>query len=280
MTLLEVLVALGILVAGLASVASLMPAAGTRLADATAIDRAGTLSANAHADLRNRMLLTAKTLFPDKTSKIAILGQLASIDQAPTEFASPPCVTYPGLLPVSVCITQDDLQLGSANTLVTNTTGVCYGATVIPTGTAGAVEGGSLARVAVIVFKKQPVESRKVNLIKLSGGVFQITGTTTTGTVTTGPQPEANRKKFFPACSWVFVTGTANKPNQAQWLHVGSSWTTQTIDAQGRLIPDVSSVSFSNAEAGLVGDVVVSGTLPVYAFTRVLRVDEQPAVLK
>ncbi|MBM4058212.1 MAG: hypothetical protein FJ275_08255, partial [Planctomycetes bacterium] len=49
MTLLEVLVACGILVMGLASVAAMLPAAGARLAEATAIDRAGTLSANCFA---------------------------------------------------------------------------------------------------------------------------------------------------------------------------------------------------------------------------------------
>lgn len=58
-SLLEVLVAMGILVTGLASVAALLPAAGSRLAEATAIDRAGTLSANAQADLVNRRVYSS-----------------------------------------------------------------------------------------------------------------------------------------------------------------------------------------------------------------------------
>jgi Tfp pilus assembly protein PilV len=58
-TLLEVLVACGILVVGLASVASILPAAGTRLAQATLEDRAGTAAANAYADIVNRGLVAA-----------------------------------------------------------------------------------------------------------------------------------------------------------------------------------------------------------------------------
>ena len=50
MTLLEVLISCGVLVVGLASIASLLPAAGSRLAQATTEDRGGTLAANARTD--------------------------------------------------------------------------------------------------------------------------------------------------------------------------------------------------------------------------------------
>lgn len=59
LTLLEVLVSCGILAIGLASVAALLPAAGSRFAQATQADRAGALAASVRAELVSRGLVAA-----------------------------------------------------------------------------------------------------------------------------------------------------------------------------------------------------------------------------
>lgn len=262
MTLLEVLVALGILVAGLASVAALLPAAGARLADATAIDRAGTLAANAHADLRNRGLLTP-SLFPATTVITASSGRICVFGQAfPDDpFATGTFTKYaiPGSQSTFSMTLQDDVQL-SAGTIVANPVSVTYGATVIPTAT-GTISVGSPVRVGVVVFKRPTVDWMEIPLIKQGAGVFSVSPTIT-------PQ-DATRKRFLPACSWAFAA-SGTSPFQACWLRVGSSWTTS----------GTSYVSFTNADASIISTTAVSGTMRVQAFTNVLRVDERPALLK
>jgi Tfp pilus assembly protein PilV len=59
MTLLEVLVACGILVVGLASIAAMLPAAGSRLGQAALEDRAGNLAGNALAQARSAGAIAA-----------------------------------------------------------------------------------------------------------------------------------------------------------------------------------------------------------------------------
>lgn len=274
MSLLEVLVALGILVAGLASVAALMPAASIRLADATAIDRAGTLAANAHADLRNRGILTATTIFPTSpvitasSSQIRVLGP--AFPDVPfvsgTSFVSGTFFkSSPANLPASLMTLQDDIQLvGTTNQLVANPVGVTYAVTVVPTAT-GTVSAGTPVRVGVVVFRRPNVNWRQLQLKKLGAGVFEVTA----GSSATPAQNESARKRFLPSCSWCFATsGTA--PAQSRWLRVGGSWT----------VSGTSYVSFSDAEADVVASGSTGSTLPVQAFSNVLRVDERPAILK
>lgn len=59
MTLLEVLVACGILVFALSGIAAILPAAGSRLAESVAEDRAAVLSANVYAELKARQFFRA-----------------------------------------------------------------------------------------------------------------------------------------------------------------------------------------------------------------------------
>jgi Tfp pilus assembly protein PilV len=69
-----VLVACGILVIGLASVAALLPAAASVMADASRLDRAANLATNAVADLRFRGLLRADS-FTDQV-KTLVFGEM------------------------------------------------------------------------------------------------------------------------------------------------------------------------------------------------------------
>jgi type II secretory pathway pseudopilin PulG len=73
-TLLEVLVACGILVVSLASIAAILPAAGSMLAEANAQARASSLAANAFSELRSRRLLAADVFVPGTSS--ARMGRL------------------------------------------------------------------------------------------------------------------------------------------------------------------------------------------------------------
>lgn len=285
-TLLEVLVSIGILVAGLASIAALMPAAGARLAEATAIDRASTLAANAHADLRNRGILTSSACFPSNTEITGSTGRIcvfgAAFPAGSGQIASGSFSIASGTLNTGTFCTrttssltmslQDDVQLLATNTLATNSNSLSYSVTVVPTST-GTVSLGSPVRVGVAVFKRPDVTWMQIPLIKIGAGVFEIQ------TSPTPVQNESTRKQFCSACSWVFAA-KGGAPAQSRWLHIAGSWTTQSLNANGRLVPDRSFVSFSDATSEIVDSVVLSGTLNVQAFTNVLSVDERPAILK
>lgn len=71
-TLLEVLVACGILIVGLVSIAAILPAAASRVGEATAMDRAATLNALAMGDLQLRGLAT-QTLFATPASPAGVV---------------------------------------------------------------------------------------------------------------------------------------------------------------------------------------------------------------
>lgn len=283
MTLLEVLVALGILVAGLASIAALMPAAGARLAEATAIDRAGTLAANAHADLKNRGMLTSSTCFPSDTEITGSTGRICVFGAAfPTGSEEIGSGTYPirsGTLtsgtfyrptvsPTFSMTLQDNIQLSATNSLATDPIGISYSVTVVPTST-GTIAAGSPVRVGVVVFKRPDATPAELNLSHIGPGVFEINASPS------ADQNESTRKQFLPACSWVFAArGGASL--QSRWFHIGSSWTTQRLSAD-RVVPDRSFIVLSDTNAD---SLVVSGSLTVQAFPHILTVDERPAILK
>lgn len=71
-TLLEVLVACGILVVALSSIAAILPAAASRLAEATATDRAAAMTSIAFSELSSRGLAD-RAMFPNAASPAAIV---------------------------------------------------------------------------------------------------------------------------------------------------------------------------------------------------------------
>ena len=80
-SLLEVLVACGILVVGLASIAAILPAAGSRLSEAAAQDRAVAAAAVAMSEIRCRNLAT-RDIFPTGSTAIApavVFGETLSL---------------------------------------------------------------------------------------------------------------------------------------------------------------------------------------------------------
>lgn len=255
MSLLEVLVALGILAAGLASVAAVIPAAGARLADATATDRAAALAANAHADLRIRGVLTAAPMFSGSTPQAFVSAEIFS----PLASSGPGVFTSGASLFPTISLAQDDLSGGSG---IPQTAGVCYGVTVIPAVSATATVGpGTPARVSVVTFTKSDVQTQQLSLTNQSALGPTIFALQATGNA------DSLRKQFLSSCSWVLAFNASGNARPA-WLQVGSSWTTS----------GTSYVSF--ADVGAATPFLSSGTLTVQGFTRIMRVDERPATLR
>jgi Tfp pilus assembly protein PilV len=102
-SLLEVLVACGILVVGLASVAAILPAAGSRLGEASDLDRAAAAAAVAMSEIRCRNL-AARDMFP---------GSLSGTAQA---------IVFGETLPLAVTVTATSSGYASSSVAVTGTT--------------------------------------------------------------------------------------------------------------------------------------------------------------
>jgi len=246
LTLLEVLVACGILVMGLASVAALLPAAASVLAEASATDRAGTLAANAAADLEFRGTL--------KAAEFAAGVQTLVIGNSLPNPPFPPASPFKRIDVAPTLV--DEQAYGTA----------WYGATATPLAPGVPAKRGDSARVTVVAFKRANPESKSVTLSNqradgqaLPPGVYRLSANTP-------PQREADRKRFLPPCGWaVNVSG-----GTVRWLHVGSSWA--TYQPGGKDVKDCF-VSFSDPA---VAAAAASGnSLNVHGFAGVLRVEER-----
>jgi type II secretory pathway pseudopilin PulG len=246
-TLLEVLIAAGILVVGLTSVLAMLPAAGSLFGEASMSDRAASLASNAAADLRFRGIFPPSHFSSNHTSvygpSTVINATAFSGNVTRTAIADPDPL-------------NDEAAYGRAG----------YAAIARPLSGSGPFPPGVAvpARVTVVVFKTRAPEREEITLEKTSpppastplpDGVYRITG----GSI---QQQEDRRKRLMPPCSWVAV----QKDNTVRWFHVGSSWATY---APGGTTVSAAYVSFSDAaEAGNV----IAGT--VSAFTGVLKVED------
>jgi hypothetical protein len=272
MTLLEVLVASGILVIGLVSVAALLPAAGSRLAEATLIDRAGTLSANCYADIWNRGMLTAD-LVPSSSRGVILIE--AGMQSAMFAGASP-SVNLP-LDFQAVAVPDQAFQLPDSvqwvgDELVSNDGRVAAIATVIPLDRATAGNEGGPFRLSVVIFRRT-TSAAKVFAVTGddSGVIFQINNAT-----------ESERKRFFPPCGWVLVVPAAaasedTKP--ARWLHIASSWTVKGVHSV-RFSDHVlaQEMIFAKPEGMPLNEAFREAQ--VYGFSQLVRVDERSVVLE
>jgi hypothetical protein len=270
MSLLEVLVALGVLAGGLASVAALLPAAGARLADATAIDQAGALAANTQADLRIRNVLTA-SMFSGSSPQAVVSGSTIFAFASGSGTIRVETRLYP-----TISVTEFDVRLGVSGTMTeVKDTGVCCGVLVVPVAsTTTPIAAGMPARVSVATFKKSNVQSQQITLTAASGSASVLSGANP-AIFTTGSDAAADslRKQFLGSCAWVLASSTSGTSRPA-WLQIGSSWTTTGPTG----LPAGSYVSFSDPTA--VGPLLSGSTLSVYGFTHILRVDERPATLR
>ena len=264
-SLLEVLVACGILVVGLASVASILPAATARLREAATADRAGSMAAAALAefecrDLAFRELFLVATgsfmpahqavvfgqVLPSAPGAVVITSGSSTIFRlsasGSTQLARR-IDTTPGDANRGFFL-EDELQFNmgaGAAPLNVFTNGlrefrrnVCWGAMVepypwgtIPSGTATApAQPMRAVRATIAVFRK-PGAVQQMLLSGSPGGVFRIAGGTVTSSTTLGD--DSIRKRFLAPCAPVLAvaqSGTA----APQWLTINSSWPQWTPD--------------------------------------------------
>ena len=240
-SLLEVLVSLGILVSALAGIAAMLPAAASRVGDATALDRAGTLAANARADLANRGLL--KATLCSGTAKGFTFGEIV-----------------PGISHATVA----SVNLGAGDIFVLDddpSRGIRYGGMLVPLGVQppATPQPGTSARLTTAVFRKAGAEIKQFTLDAVGAGVYRLP--------TTGPAADDDRKRFLAGCSWVVVVADGTEP---RWCKIASSWSTLS-GAAGT--PTAAYVS-------LTGSGLPTGQLTVFGFDDLLLVDERIVVLE
>ncbi len=247
-SLLEVLVACGILVIGLTSIAAILPAASSRLAEATAEDRAGTLAANAYAEAVARGLLSSDIFISSTNSNgdtvrtfssgtacvfgrvLTINGTSTSIPGGRVALASGTTVSgtvlFTRIDQARGFVLEDDLTYSIPTTGETPNNsflnsgvgpreykdGVCWGGMLTPTVLTGTVGPGSVATLSLAVFKK-------------SGDIQSLTLTPTSGYYSVLPADAQTRKKFAKGCSYLLVLPTSAAPT---WQRINASWTTVT----------------------------------------------------
>lgn len=293
-SLLEVLVACGILVIGLTSIAAILPAASSRLAEATAEDRAGTLAANAYAEAVARGLLSSD-LFPASSSGttcvvfgrvLTINGTSTSIPGGKVALASGTTVSGTVLLTQAQYILtalstridqargfvlEDDLTYSIPTTGETPNNsflnggagpreykdGVCWGGMLTPTVLTGAVGPGSVATLSLAVFKK-------------SGDMQSLTLTPTSGLYAVavpavGPADAQTRKKYAKGCSYLLVLPTGAAPT---WQRINASWTVTG-----------STVLTGSTFLTFTGTQSFPANTPAIGFEGLLRLDERTIVL-
>jgi hypothetical protein len=222
MTLLEVLIACGILVVGLSSIASLLPAAGSRLSQAALEDRAGSLAANAHTEAFARNLVSLD-LFVDRSKSIAFgRGMLTLPTLAAQQFAVPSPLINQRIDPQRGFLLEDELVYAPSTTNDTPGNdfpggrrafkeGLCWGATLVPENFPA--EAGGAAVLSVPVFRKEPTPQLiALRQIPDSGGLYRM------------ETLDRNvLKRFLASCSSVLVPAS-NAAQGPRWCRITVSW--------------------------------------------------------
>jgi hypothetical protein len=276
-SLLEVLVACGVLVIGLASVAAMLPAATARLQEAAAADRGGAMAAAALADFECRDL-AFRELFLDTSGTAYLPASRAVVfgEMLPNAPGSPTVVSLSGSaskqLQARINTTsgtagrgfflEDELQYrpGAGLILLNGFTngvrdfrrGACWGAMVEPYPWGSDPAAMRAVRATIAVFRKPgEVTPQPLGLAGAAGGVFTRSGDAT------------DLRRFLGPCSPVLAvaqTGTA----APTWLTVNSSW------------PQGTSYCVVFREAGSVYQPLMSGsTLQVIGFENIQSITQQ-----
>ena len=244
LSLLEVLVAGGILAVGLASVSALLPAASARLGQATQQDRAGVLAANARAECVNRGLVAAD-IFSSATTA-CVFGELAGLSGT-------------GIAGASANLAQ---RTGTSAFQLADDPAFRWGAMLAPA--SGTAAAGLPATLSIAVFRKAPTIS---GTIRLNGGTSSPRFQLTSGTAL---RDEATRRQFLPACS--HAVALTNPP---RWVRVTSSWTMPGPITSGSENP-----ALRRSFVVIDPNPLTSGTiLNVIGFDGLLRLDQYPVTL-
>ncbi|MDA1039179.1 MAG: prepilin-type N-terminal cleavage/methylation domain-containing protein [Planctomycetota bacterium] len=276
-SLLEVLVASGILVVGLASVAALLPAAATRMHQAVVQDRAGALAANAYADIMARRgsgILSATNLaggsfFPFGSSGIAdsLTTQLNLIAGGngmanPSDATKSPTALFAtsgsdsdnrdsivytpngGNLPFNIIAAGPNGALTERD----YSPEVCWLATLASS--IASPPAGSIATLSIAIFKSPNADCIQLTLTNLNGsGVYTATDSTSS------PVSDDDRRAYLGSCSYV-LDPNATPP---KWCQITSSWTKKTPTGQ-------------TISTSIILDPSPAGT-SVLAFEYLVRVD-------
>lgn len=266
-SLLEVLVASGLLVLGLAGFGALLPLAGSRLAEATAEDRAGTLASNAFAEIAGRGL-AASDLFPaGSTNRACVFGPVLAGLTDPAIVAATDAALAPRIEPTRGFQLEDDLtyRLASSTDTPANAfvngglgpreskPGHCWAAMLTPLDFGSPVGPGARATLSVAVFRK-------------AGEMQAFTLTPASGNYELSPGSDSSRKRFARGCSYLLVLPAGGAPT---WRRINASWTSNP----GATV-EKSFLNFSDPTG------LPPGTLAAIGFERLMRVDERTVVLE
>ncbi len=275
-TLLEVLIAVGILVIGLSSVAALLPAAGSILGEALNTDRSATLITNTFADLEFRRTLQASdfnALQGGQRVTTVVMGDVFEAPAIATYYNS----TQRKRLTKTAKAGVDTNAYGRAWYIMTATP-----ASPLPAGTS--YTAGMPTRVTVVVTRNELAASDNdtaaPRLLRVSPGVYRIfppganptiTGVNQTLTPAQTAIVEGTRKMFLQPCSWVVV----NPGNVPRWFQVGSSWVTYATGVDGEVgAVSRSYVSFVDS-AGVTAVENASQVIGVRGFVDIVRTEER-----
>ena len=257
-SLLEVLVACGILVIGLTSVAAILPAAGARFAEAALYDRAAAAANVGMSEVLLKNVASAKLFGTPPVQNVAVvfgevLPKLVSgITPSPTGLRAPKFSTAgvaDAVDPTTVFLTSlfdmgtsperrgfflGDEVLYEAPTASAGTTDV-YGTGGLPVRSVAANAAGVKAfkrgvcwgaMVTPYPWGVDPASMTQarvtVAVFKSSGEIKQIELTPVSpGVYKMTTANEATRKKFLAGCSWALALPSTGAP---QWLAINSSW--------------------------------------------------------
>jgi len=242
-SLLEVLVACGILVVGLAGIAAILPAAGSRLSEATLCDRASAAVGVAMSDVVVRNVASSKLFFTNPVapavpvaigSNIAVvlgevLPQITTLPSPPTGLQQGNSLFLSGLFDTGTgdmrrgFFLEDEVQyespprdiptrLPASQGVKPFNRGVCWGAMVSPHPWGTSPASMTKARIAIAVFKKSGA-IKQIPLTKTDSSIYKMTAA-----------DESTRKTFLKGCSWVLSLPAAGTTTAPQWLEINSSW--------------------------------------------------------
>jgi prepilin-type N-terminal cleavage/methylation domain-containing protein len=288
-TLLEVLVSLGIIAGALAGIAALLPAAGSRLADATDIDRAATMAANARADLVTRGLLRYQ-LWQQATgatpnTRAIVFGEGLTIGGAAVSMTSAtstialanPLAVAQRIDPATGFQLRDAVQVTTVGTSIVAGSGydpgVCYGCML--SSTVAPSTAGAPARLSTVVFRNPSPTAQGFVLTGSAGLPLQVTGTLqdngSVGSLDLATAA-ALRKQYLGGCSWVLAVPPSGSASEPRWVAIASSWTAYAPGQTTGSPAGTSSLSLTGTDWwGLLS----GGTLRVFGFDGLLRVDER-----
>ena len=265
MTLLEVLVACGILVVGLASIAAMLPAAGSRLGQATLEDRAGNLAGNALAQARSAGVIAAD-VFSNPNRSVAFgrgIDTLPAVDGQ--RFAAAAAPLAQRVDPNRGFFLEDEVLFTPPTTAETPANdftdgrrsfkeAVCWGATIVPARFPAAA--GAQATLSLVVARRTPT-ARSIPLQKQAGGLYRM-----------ATPDETVRKTFLKGCSYVVVPPTA-ATSGPRWYRITASWKVENPALQVL-------IAFDGADF----ETFAGDNPTVIGFDGLVRVDEHEVVLQ